>query len=146
MDEAEAGRSVALCSKCNNPGQSWLGVCFLSVTEHIRYRVFPLSHCKFPLPRTKGAITLNYPTARVCFLRVTALIPFQWIEGPTTHPSSTYITLLYDASPQQTTMDSGSGGEYGCGPEFWEEQDPEFKGGFPVLHKRDFRSMREVRS
>jgi hypothetical protein len=43
-------------------------------------------------------------------------------------------------------MASGSGGEYECGPEFWEEQDPKFKGGFPVLHKRDFRSMREVRS
>jgi hypothetical protein len=38
------------------------------------------------------------------------------------------------------------GGEYGCGLEFWEEQDLESKGEFPVLHKRDFRSMREVRS
>jgi hypothetical protein len=43
-------------------------------------------------------------------------------------------------------MASESGGEYGCGLEFWEEQDQEFKGEFPVLHKRDFRSMREVRS
>jgi hypothetical protein len=42
-------------------------------------------------------------------------------------------------------MASGSGGEYGCGPDFWEEQDPEFKGEFPVMHKRDFCSMREVR-
>jgi hypothetical protein len=82
----------------------------------------------------------------VCFLKVTALIPFPWIEGPTTHPSSTYITLLYDASSQQTAMASGRGGEYGCGPEFWEEQDPEFKGEFPILQKRDFLSMREVRS
>jgi hypothetical protein len=43
-------------------------------------------------------------------------------------------------------MASGSGGEYGCGPDFWEEQDLEFKGEFPVMHKEDFRSMREVRS
>jgi hypothetical protein len=43
-------------------------------------------------------------------------------------------------------MASGSGGEYRCGPEFWEEQDPEFNEEFPILHKRDFRSMREVRS
>jgi hypothetical protein len=92
--------------------------------------VFSLSHCKFSLPQIKGAITLQYPTARVCFLRVTTLIPFPWIEGLTTHPSYTYITLLYDASPQQTTMTFGSGGEYGCGPELWEEQDPEFKGAF----------------
>jgi hypothetical protein len=82
----------------------------------------------------------------VCFLKVTAPIPFPWIEGPTTHPSSTYITLFYDASSEQTVIASGSGGEYGCGPEFWEEQDPEFKGEFLVLHKRDFRSMCEVRS
>jgi hypothetical protein len=82
----------------------------------------------------------------VCFLKVTALIPLPRIKGPTTHPSSTYITLLYDASSQQTAIDSGSGGEYGCGPEFWEEEDPEFKGEFPVLQKRDFRSMCEVRS
>jgi hypothetical protein len=108
--------------------------------------VFPLSHCKFPLPRIKGPTTLQYPTARVCFLRVTSLIPFPLDEGPTTHPSCTYITLLYDASPQKIAMASGSGGEYGCGPEFWEEQDPEFKGQFPVLQKRDFRSMCEVRS
>jgi hypothetical protein len=74
------------------------------------------------------------------------LIPFPRIEGPITHPSSTYITLLYDASSQQTATASGSGGEYGCGPEFWEEQDPEFKGEFPILQKRDFRSMCEVRS
>jgi hypothetical protein len=43
-------------------------------------------------------------------------------------------------------MASGSGGEYGCGPEFWEEQDPEFKGGFLILQKRDFHSMRKVGS
>jgi hypothetical protein len=43
-------------------------------------------------------------------------------------------------------MASWSGDEYGCGPEFWEEQDPEFKGEFPILQKRDFRSMCEVRS
>jgi hypothetical protein len=71
---------------------------------------------------------------------------FPRTEGPITHPSSTYITLLYDASSQQTATASGSGGEYGCGPEFWEEQDPEFKGEFPILQKRDFRSMCEVRS
>jgi hypothetical protein len=74
------------------------------------------------------------------------LIPFPWIEEPTTHPSSTYITLLYDASSQQTGMASRSGGKYGCDLEFWEEQDLEFKGEFPVLQKRDFRSMCEVRS
>jgi hypothetical protein len=91
--------------------------------------VFPLSRCKFPLPRIKGATTLQYPTARVWFLRVTTLIPFPRIEGPTTHTSSTYITLLYVASPQQTAMAFRSGGEYGCGPEFREEQDPEFNGG-----------------
>jgi hypothetical protein len=43
-------------------------------------------------------------------------------------------------------MASVSGGEYGCGPEFWEEQDPKFKREFSVLQKRDFRSMHEVRS
>jgi hypothetical protein len=43
-------------------------------------------------------------------------------------------------------MASRSGGEYGCSPYFWEEQDPEFKEEFLVMHKRDFRSMREVRS
>jgi hypothetical protein len=43
-------------------------------------------------------------------------------------------------------MASRSGGEYGCGPEFWEEQNPKFKVEFLVLHKRDFHSMHEVRS
>jgi hypothetical protein len=120
-------------------------VCFPSVTR--TYRVPCVSSESLqPLSRIKGATKLQHPTARVCFLRVTASIPFPRIEGPTTHTSFTYITLLYDASPQQTAMASGSRGEYGCGPEFWEEQDPEFKGVFPVLHKRDFRSMREVRS
>jgi hypothetical protein len=74
------------------------------------------------------------------------LIPFPRIEGPTTYPSSTYITLLYDASSQQIAMASGSGGKYGYGPESWEEQNPEFKEEFSILQKRDFRSMREVRS
>jgi hypothetical protein len=63
---------------------SWsrLGVCFLSVTGTYRYRVFPMSHYKFSLPRIKGPTTLQYHTARVCFLRVTTSILFPQIEGP----------------------------------------------------------------
>jgi hypothetical protein len=85
--------------------------------------VFPLSRYKFPLPQIKVATTLQYPTARVCFLRVTASS-----HGSKDPPLTLLLHIspfiLYNASPQQTATASGSGGEYGCGLEFWEEQDP----------------------
>ena len=58
-----------------------------------------------------------------------------------------YVTLLFShASSQQPAMSSWSGDDETVGPTVWTEQDPDFKGNFPVLDKRDFRSMRDVRS
>jgi hypothetical protein len=64
------------------------------------------------------------------------------------HPVCAYIyvsTLLqYHFTTQQATMSSWTGDDDdddSLGPALWSQQDPEFNRNFPVLDKRDFKSM-----
>jgi hypothetical protein len=67
------------------------------------------------------------------------------------HPIYTYIyvTTLHHShfKTQQATMSSwiGADDDDSLGPALWSQQDPEFNTNFPVLDKRDFKSMRDVR-
>jgi hypothetical protein len=40
---------------------------------------------------------------------------------------------------------TGADDDDSLGPALWSQQDPEFNTNFPVLDKRDFKSMRDVR-
>jgi hypothetical protein len=40
---------------------------------------------------------------------------------------------------------TGADDDDSIGPTLWSQQDPEFNTNFPVLDKRDFKSMRDVR-
>jgi hypothetical protein len=67
------------------------------------------------------------------------------------HPACAYIyvtTLLHSHfTTQQATMSSWTraNNDYSLGPALWSQQDPEFNTNFPVLDKRDFKTMRDVR-
>jgi hypothetical protein len=67
------------------------------------------------------------------------------------HPVCAYIyvsTLLQSYfTTQQARMSSWTGADDddSIGPALWSQQDPEFNTNFPVLDKRDFISMRDVR-
>jgi hypothetical protein len=69
----------------------------------------------------------------------------------THHPVCAYIyvsTLLQSHfTTQQATMSSWTGADDddSIGPAPWSQQDPEFNTNFPVLDKRDFKSMRDIR-
>jgi hypothetical protein len=67
-------------------------------------------------------------------------------------PSSRHLdpfsTLLQSHfTTQQATMSSWTGADddNSIGPALWSQQDPEFNTNFPVLDKRDFKSMHDVR-
>jgi hypothetical protein len=91
----------------------------------------------------------SVPSTRVCFLWVTGrfLAP-DWM---TNHPDCAYIyvsTLLQSHfTTQQTTMSSWTRADDddSIGQALWSQQDPEFNTNFPVLDKRDFKSIRDVR-
>jgi hypothetical protein len=67
------------------------------------------------------------------------------------HPVCAYIyvsTLLRSHfTTQQATMSSWTGDDDddSLDPALWSQQDPEFNNNFPVLGKRDFKSMCDVR-
>jgi hypothetical protein len=67
------------------------------------------------------------------------------------HPVCSYIyvsTILRSHfTTQQVTMSSWTGvdDDDSLGPALWSQQDPEFNNNFPVLDKRDFKSMHDVR-
>jgi hypothetical protein len=66
------------------------------------------------------------------------------------HPVCSYIyvsTILQSHfTTQQVTMSSWTGvDDDSLGPTQWSQQDPEFNNNFPVLDKRDFKSMHDVR-
>jgi hypothetical protein len=67
------------------------------------------------------------------------------------HPVCAYIyasTLLRSHfTKQQATTSSWTGADDddSIGPTLWSQQDPEFNTNFPVLDKRDFKSMHDVR-
>ena len=59
-----------------------------------------------------------------------------------------YVSTLLQChfTTQQSPMSSWTGDDDGSlGPALWSQQDPEFNSNFPVLDKRDFKSMRDVR-
>ena len=59
---------------------------------------------------------------------------------------ATYMSPFSHTSSQQAAMSSWSEDDASVGPAVWTEQDPEFMSNFPILGKRYFQSMREVRS
>jgi hypothetical protein len=67
------------------------------------------------------------------------------------HPVCDYIyvtTLLHSHfTTQQATMSSWTKADDddSLGPALWSQQDPELNTNFPVLDKRDFKPMRDVR-
>jgi hypothetical protein len=67
------------------------------------------------------------------------------------HPVCTYIyvssLLQCHFTTQQATTSSWimADDDDSLGPALWSQQDPEFNTNFPVLDKRDFKSMRDVR-
>jgi hypothetical protein len=60
-----------------------------------------------------------------------------------------YVSTLLQShfTTQQATMSSSTGADDddSLGPALWSQQDPEFNTNFPVLYKRDFKSMCGVR-
>jgi hypothetical protein len=60
-----------------------------------------------------------------------------------------YVSTLFLShfTTQQATMSSwtGDADDDSLGPALWSQQDPEFNINFPVLDKRDFKFMRDVR-
>lgn len=112
-------------------------VCFLRVTAYFLY------------PLDRGPHPNSEPSTRVCFLWVTDHFSSHGSNGPPSsllHCPHICHLLISHASSQQPAMSSWSGDDASFGPALWTEQDPEFRSNFPVLGKRDFQSMRDVRS
>jgi hypothetical protein len=60
---------------------------------------------------------------------------------------STLLQSHFNSQHKKATMSSWTGADDddSIGPALWSQQDPEFNTNFPVLNKRDFKSMRDVR-
>ena len=75
-------------------------------------------------------------------------LPTDWmVHHPVFFIAYIYVTLLFsNNSSQQAAMTSWSGDDDSLGSASWTEQNPNFKDNFPLQEKRDFKSMRDVRS